>query len=472
MLEILDIIANKYNIPNDITNCINNILYISNLNFDEEVKYYGNTPILWKFFENKKSLNRLLFTAIKYKHYPLMWRAVYRGADISYMLEECIRDKRTNDINRLLKVAKRKKVSYFHALRAASEIGDLSLIYTFKNLNTDARFMSNIETIIDSAAYTGQLHIIKHFFKHGFDYSIALGLAAENGFLNIVEFFIERQGKKQERRNDIQRAIKYSLKGGYSNIYNKYIHKYNLYYDVLFVNAANGGLFEIMKNMTNQLEIEDGNFIQETLNKALHNAAISGHLQIVLYLVSLGANDFNDAMVVANHTNNIQIVKEMLNCGATDYNTCLYLATNFNNYEIFKLMLENGKGKCIFNLQLQLNAACTEGHLSLVKELISLSKDGTYYKNNKYDLNTSMYKASENGHIDVVLYLLSLGANNFNYSMKNASWGGHLDVIKEMISNGADDFESARVNAIRGNQPDIVEFYDELIRKNGANNKK
>jgi ankyrin repeat protein len=48
--------------------------------------------------------------------------------------------------------------------------------------------------------------------------------------------------------------------------------------------------------------------------------------------------------------------------------------------------------------------------------------------------------ASENGHLDVVKYLVSQGADitaDDNYAVRWASFYGHLEVVKYLVSQGA-----------------------------------
>ena len=59
---------------------------------------------------------------------------------------------------------------------------------------------------------------------------------------------------------------------------------------------------------------------------------------------------------------------------------------------------------------------------------------------NHHDYNP-LSKASENGHLEVVKYLVEQGADvcaRYNYPLINASDNGHLDVVKYLVEQGAD----------------------------------
>ncbi len=50
-------------------------------------------------------------------------------------------------------------------------------------------------------------------------------------------------------------------------------------------------------------------------------------------------------------------------------------------------------------------------------------------------------RASENGHLEIVKYLVSQGVNvhtRSNYALRFASQNGHLEVVKYLLSQEAD----------------------------------
>jgi sulfur relay (sulfurtransferase) DsrC/TusE family protein len=83
--------------------------------------------------------------------------------------------------------------------------------------------------------------------------------------------------------------------------------------------------------------------------------------------------------------------------------------------------------------------ASENGHLSVVKYLMSLPKE--YGIDPAAENNYAIRYASENGHLSVVKYLIGLPkeykidpAARDNYAIRYASANGHLDVVKYLIS--------------------------------------
>ena len=78
--------------------------------------------------------------------------------------------------------------------------------------------------------------------------------------------------------------------------------------------------------------------------------------------------------------------------------------------------------------------ASENGHLEVVKYLVSQGADV------KADNNYAVQVTSENGYLEGVKYLVSQGADvtaNDNYAVRWASIRGHLEVVKYLVSQGA-----------------------------------
>ena len=87
-------------------------------------------------------------------------------------------------------------------------------------------------------------------------------------------------------------------------------------------------------------------------------------------------------------------------------------------------------------------------------------------KLNKENLNAVFLGASEGGHFDIVKYIESKGANNWNDALGSASKGGHLDIVKYLESKGAYYWNRALSEASSGGHLDIVKYAE----SKGANN--
>ena len=54
-----------------------------------------------------------------------------------------------------------------------------------------------------------------------------------------------------------------------------------------------------------------------------------------------------------------------------------------------------------------------------------------------------MHDAAKGGHLDIVQYMISKGANNLNNALVGAAMGGQIDLINFLIEQGADNLDSA-----------------------------
>jgi ankyrin repeat protein len=83
--------------------------------------------------------------------------------------------------------------------------------------------------------------------------------------------------------------------------------------------------------------------------------------------------------------------------------------------------------------------AIEQDDLERVKNLVSLGANIHY--NHNYNHNYAIQVASGNGNLEMIIYLVSLGADiqsNENYAVQWASKNGHLEVVKYLVSLGAD----------------------------------
>ncbi len=102
--------------------------------------------------------------------------------------------------------------------------------------------------------------------------------------------------------------------------------------------------------------------------------------------------------------------------------------------------------------------ASRDGHLEIVKYLVSLGA------NIKAKYNQAVVYASENGHLEIVKYLVSQGADikdRDNSAVIYASKNGHLETVKYLVSQGADikaQYDSAVIYASRGRHSKTVRY--------------
>ena len=114
-----------------------------------------------------------------------------------------------------------------------------------------------------------------------------------------------------------------------------------------------------------------------------------------------------------------------------------------NNLRMAYLLLQNGANVHAQNDRVLIHSS-KNGYLDLVKFLISVGAN-VFDKND--DGNSPIILASEHGHLDVVDYLISVGANlddknNRGYnSIFLAYRNNKLDIVKLLIEKGANIHE-------------------------------
>lgn len=100
--------------------------------------------------------------------------------------------------------------------------------------------------------------------------------------------------------------------------------------------------------------------------------------------------------------------------------------------------------------------ASENGHLEVVKYLVESGADVNG------DKTISLRNASKNGHLSVVKYLIDKGADihaRYDESLLYASFRGHLDVVKYLVEHGADVNADSRILLLP-----VKEGYYEVVK--------
>ncbi len=140
-----------------------------------------------------------------------------------------------------------------------------------------------------------------------------------------------------------------------------------------------------------------------------------------------------------------------------------HLSTSLKRY-IFTQIVRGGHLKIIqhlvqdgvrFNDPIFLRIAAMNGHLEVVKYLISLN----HYDD---DYTLALEGAAGRGHLDVVKYLVSQGVNIHNNAMESAVEGGRLNVIQYLLSEGVEYTDRWLLLAARYGRLNAVKYFVEL----------
>ena len=153
------------------------------------------------------------------------------------------------------------------------------------------------------------------------------------------------------------------------------------------------------------------------VDQLLADACTTGILVLAKIAISRGAN-----------INNLYIINYI------HYSSPCTIASRYGHLDILKYLVEVGANIHIKD-DYALRKASRYGHLEVVKYLVSLGAN--IHAQNE----GALAQASEKGHLEIVKYLVSLDADihaHSEWALKVASRHGHLEVIKYLVENGAD----------------------------------
>nr|XP_054775125.1 putative ankyrin repeat protein RF_0381 [Lytechinus pictus] len=189
----------------------------------------------------------------------------------------------------------------------------------------------------------------------------------------------------------------------------------------LHIAAQNGHLDVIEYLISHGAEVNKGDYRNDT---ALYIAAQNGHLDVVRCLISPGAEN-----------GHLDVVKYQISQGDEvdkgDYKdvTALHIAAKNGHLDVIDQGDEVDKGD--YKDVTALHIAAKNGHLDVIEYLIS---QGAEVIKGHYKDVTALHIAAQNGHVDVAKYLVGEGAE----VKKEITMNGHLDVVKYLISKGAE----------------------------------
>ena len=352
-------------------------------------------------------------------------------------------------------------------------------------------------------------------------------VAARNGHLQIVQYLIERQNVEKNTKGNLERTplhyaclndylpiVQYLISKGanialkdrngdapfilaYKNKCEDIIEYIQLFFhfpedfEPNILKACQDGKLKSVQCLYTKLHVDINVKGSGDMTPILY-ACEKGHLQVVDYLISKGANvtakneDGDYVIHFASMSGLLPIVKYLLIKKNVDKDiegfwkkTLLHYACEKGQFQIVKYLITkeaNIEAKDQSE-ETPLILACKEGHLQIVEYL--LSKNAKIEAKN-YNEQNSLHFACKAGHLQIVEYLISKGANIHAKSkglydgmepIHYASSYGHLSIVECLILNGADveakdkDGRTPLHHASTNNNIDIVKY---LISK-GAN---
>ena len=204
-------------------------------------------------------------------------------------------------------------------------------------------------------------------------------------------------------------------------------------------------------------------------NQLLETAIENKHENIIDFLIenaSMSRNYNCRTLLVAMKHENVKVIKYLRQCNLDDhdYDIAIRQAVEHNQLEIIKCLLDDADSSS--------SGTGRERYSGAAAHTDSSSSEPTCLSNKRYQKNYMKYVlwlASNNGHLDIVKFLISKNVfDNFAISeaLSGAVQTGKLEVMKCLIENGADvnnDGGFPLCTAASHNQLEAVEL---LIKHN------
>ena len=397
--------------------------WFASLSFEDKSKYIGR---------GHKLSDAQFDYLLQYKFDSLLIQYVRTGLSLTdYQIDKIatIRDLRDKyAYNRLLRVDEYNLLNKkeYYLLNPAQKEKYYEKMNDESKLKSAVNFgdLNKVRSIMD-----GKNTIEALDFKKG----NLVDLAARNGNLNVLKYFLEEKGIKP-RSN----LIKSSVESGHLDVV-----KYLLGDEVV---DKEGNVYKL-KNGMKAYQI-DGD--------AVSNAASKGNLDLVKYLVEKGAKIGFDAVSSAAFNGDLDLLEYLLSKGA-EIGDAVSIAAENNNLDLVKYLLSKGAeiGDAVSN-------AAESGNLDLVEYLVE--------KGGKISDDAVLHAASI-GNLDIIKYLLSKGKKiDMEYVVDSAAGSNNLKVIKYLVEEkGGPISDYAVYWALAKNRNDIARYLlgDEVVDKEG-----
>lgn len=193
--------------------------------------------------------------------------------------------------------------------------------------------------------------------------------------------------------------------------------------------------YEIFKDVSKKIIKNDKEEFLINYEKLLYEAAKRGELELVKEAIKKGVDihKFNEiTLTYASGGGHLEILKYLVALGANIHanNQILRWASEKGHLEVVKYLVELGVN-IHFNNDAALRSASAGGHLDIVKYLEGLGAN--IHANN----DDALRSASQNGRLNVIKYLLSKGANPNaidHHTLERADVYGYYEIIKYLAS--------------------------------------
>lgn len=293
----------------------------------------------------------------------------------------------------------------------------------------------NYQIIAEAAAYNYNKKILEYAIETGkINNNIELLLiAAKNNNLKELKYIAKlTKVNIDDYINDIsyisskynsEDILKYCLERGannYQDIANNaaYNNKLELYsndlnFNEIAAHAANGGNLDIIIKLKDKIT----SYCDVTIYSAL-----SGNMEILLYAIEMGANNYKSIAYNAAKGGNFYIFKYIMSyTNKLNYNKVALYSVKSGNMDILKISLEEGAN----NYGKLLLKSCKYNRIDIIKYLIQ------NYSNN---FNIVAYGAALYGNLNVLIYSIDKCSNIKNI-LKIAIQYKHNNITTYILYN-------------------------------------
>jgi hypothetical protein len=175
-------------------------------------------------------------------------------------------------------------------------------------------------------------------------------------------------------------------------------------------------------------------------------AAEMGYIDLVRLCIDEGAENFREIATHAAKGGFIKIVELIIDLGLDDFCSIGTYAARYGHMDIVNLALNN----CLDSEEFA-RAAAEHGQLEVLKLIISYY--GVSY--DAYNYHSSVYYATINNHMNIILFAVDHGYRDFN---EIAKFAVSTEVLNFAVQNGADDYDAIAESAAKTGDFDLVKL--------------
>ncbi|XP_046547959.1 inversin-like [Haliotis rubra] len=224
--------------------------------------------------------------------------------------------------------------------------------------------------------------------------------------------------------------------------------------------ACRSGDVEAVKQVLEQVNVDINSRGFRRMTPMLL-AAKNGHRGVLDFLVSEGADMSlvdqrgHNVLHAACRAGYVEIVKYVLSQNILDINrgdkmmrTPLMVASETGHKDVVELLVRSGANVSLVNEKGRnfLHFACQGGDVETVKYV--LAQDNVGINSRDFRGRTPVMEAAKNGHKEVVVFLLSKGADvslvdvSGNHLLHTACEGGNIEVVKYVLAQDSVDINA------------------------------